>query len=163
METDPAAVGPHNWSGARDAVVRLAQLSRRYAADRFDAATDGRLVVDVGGVGPIGDVSWRTVQWGPSAESACYSIGIALLPEHRGRGYGTEAQRLLVRRLFGHSRVARIQADTALDNVAEQRALAKVGFVREGVVRAAEWRDGRLHDHALYSVVRDEWNEVETL
>lgn len=44
---------------------------------------------------PVGGVNWRRHQTGPI--SRCWEIGIALLPEARGHGYGAEAHRLLVR------------------------------------------------------------------
>jgi RimJ/RimL family protein N-acetyltransferase len=37
--------------------------------------------------------------------SHCWNIGIVLVARHRGRGYGTQAQRLLVRYLFAHTQV----------------------------------------------------------
>ena len=77
-----------------------------------------------------------------------------LLPEARGRGYGTQAQRLLVRYLFAHTTVHRIWAGTEVDNLAEQRALEKAGFTREGITRATGWRDGSWRDGVIYSVLR---------
>ncbi len=59
--------------------------------------------------------------------------------------------------LFREYSVHRVQSDTAADNPAEQRALEKAGFTREGVVRDAEERDGRHHDHVLYGILREEW------
>ncbi|MDO9173446.1 MAG: GNAT family protein, partial [Actinomycetota bacterium] len=100
--------------------------------------------------------------WGPSPGSECPAIGIALLPQHRGKGYGTIAQRLLVDHLFREYGVHRVQSDTAMDNPAEQRALEKAGFTREGVVRDAEERDGEYHDHVLYGMLRTEWERSAT-
>lgn len=69
---------------------------------------------------------------------------------------GTEAQRQLVRYLFAHTTVVRIEADTDSENIAEQRALEKVGFTREGVLRSVVFRDGRWRDGVRYSILRDE-------
>ena len=79
-----------------------------------------------------------------------------MLPEARGRGVGTAAQRMLVRYLFAHTQVNRIDANTDLTNVAEQRALEKAGFTREGVLRGAQFREGTYHDMVLYSILRHE-------
>ncbi len=51
----------------------------------------------------------------------------------------------------------RVEAHTDVQNLAEQRALEKAGFTREGVTRQAQWRGGALHDGYLYSVLRSEW------
>jgi len=156
MVADRDAVGEHNWVGPADLDETLGRLHHQFQCDGFLDPRGGRLVVEVDGE-PIGDVSWRPERWGPSQGSTCPSIGIALLPQHRGKGYGTIAQRLLVDHLFHEYSVRRVQSDTAIDNPAEQHALENAGFVREGVVREAELRDGRYHDHVLYSILRSEW------
>jgi RimJ/RimL family protein N-acetyltransferase len=68
-------------------------------------------------------------------EGGCLEIGVLLFPEHRGRGVGTAAQRLLVEYLFATTLVNRLQAVTDLENLAEQRVLERIGFRREGVLR----------------------------
>lgn len=156
MALDKDAVGEHNWSGPSDPDETLGRLHHQFQCDGFLNRRGGRFVVEVDGE-PIGDVSWRPEQWGPSEGSTCPAIGIALLPAYRGKGYGSIAQRLLVDHLFREYSVHRVQSDTAADNPAEQRALEKAGFTREGVVRDAEERDGRHHDHVLYGILREEW------
>ncbi|MCO6009325.1 GNAT family N-acetyltransferase [Actinoallomurus purpureus] len=89
-----------------------------------------------------------------SSAAYCWSMGIGLLPEARGRGYGTEAHQLLARYLFAHTTVHRIEADTEVENIAEQRALEKAGFTREGVMRGCGWRDGAWRDGVTYSLLR---------
>jgi RimJ/RimL family protein N-acetyltransferase len=81
-------------------------------------------------------------------------MGIGLLPQARGQGSGTEAHRLVVRYLFAHTTVHRIEAVTEAGNIAEQKALEKAGFAREGVRRGSLWRDGAWRDEVLYSVLR---------
>ena len=78
------------------------------------------------------------------------NIGITVLEAFRGRGIGTTAQRLLAEEL--HSRgVIRVEASTDVRNVQEQRALAKAGFVMEGVLRRAQSRRDGIHDLQLWS------------
>ena len=126
--------------------------------DGLLGAQSGTLVVELTDGTRVGDVSWRTERWGPSAKSACPSIGITLVPDHRGYGYGTVAKRLLIDHLFQNTAAHRVQSDTAADNPAEQRALVKAGMCEEGVVREAEYRNGAYHDHILYSILRSEWS-----
>jgi hypothetical protein len=54
------------------------------------------------------------------------------------------------------AQVNRIEATTEITNVAEQRALEKAGFTREGILRGTTFRQGRRHDQVIYSVLRDE-------
>jgi RimJ/RimL family protein N-acetyltransferase len=109
---------------------------------------------------PIGTVSWRRVTvYGPSPSSDAWQIGIELLPEARGQGLGTEAQRLVADWLFANSPINRIEASTDVDNLAEQRSLEKAGFRREGVARGAQFRGGAYHDLVYYARLRDDSTE----
>ncbi|WP_235736037.1 GNAT family N-acetyltransferase [Nocardioides alcanivorans] len=116
----------------------------------------GFAVVDVSGR-LVGSVSWVWQRWGPNVQSRNPMIGIWLSAPARGRGLGTTAQRQLVDLFFRHTAVNRVEAHTDVENIAEQRALEKVGFTREGTTRGAQWRDGGYRDGHLYSILRNEW------
>jgi RimJ/RimL family protein N-acetyltransferase len=117
----------------------------------------GTLIVERTGDGlPLGTVSWHLVRYGPNPESDSWNMGIELIPEARGKGYGTEAQRLLARWLFAETGVNRVEASTDRENVPEQRSLEKAGFTREGVARGAQFRAGRHRDLLVYSMLRDD-------
>ena len=103
---------------------------------------------------PVGTVSWRAVRYGPTPESVAWNIGINLVPDARGRGIGPEAQRALADYLLANTGANRIEAMTDVDNTAEQRALDKAGFARDGVLLGAQFRDGAWHDLVVYSRVR---------
>ena len=106
-------------------------MRRRWEEDGWLGGAHGRLAVATAGAF-AGDVSYKDRS--PDAfQGAIYEIGIGLLPEHRGHGVGTVAQRLLVDYLFDTTPAHRLQACTELESIAEQRALEKVGFGREGV------------------------------
>lgn len=116
---------------------------------------NGTLIVEViGSDEPIGTVGWHSVHYGPPPMSHAWNIGIDLAPEGRGKGYGSEAQRLLAEYLFAATDVNRVEASTDVENIAEQRALEKAGFVREGVQRGSQFRWGTYHDLVTYSRLR---------
>ncbi|MYW02983.1 GNAT family protein [Streptomyces sp. SID3343] len=146
--TDPEASGPFQWYGWGDP----GRVRRQWAENGLLSDGAGRLTV-AAGAEQLGFVAWRKVN---TARNFCWNIGAQLVPEARGRGVGTQAQRLLVRYLFAHSPVVRIEADTEADNFAEQRALEKSGFTREGVMRSFVFRDGWWRDVVRYSVLRDD-------
>ena len=111
-------------------------------------------VTDVhGNVTTVGDLSAHPVRYGPTAGSRALNIGISLVEEFRGRGIGAIAQNLLAEHLHDEG-VVRVEASTDVDNVAEQRALARAGFVYEGVLRQAQQRADGLHDLQSWSHVR---------
>jgi RimJ/RimL family protein N-acetyltransferase len=125
----------------------------RWAENMLIGDAGGTLAVDLDGA-VIGDVEWRATAYGPPPMSNAFNIGIRILPAHQGQGHGTNAQIALAEYLFATYPVNRIEAGTDVTNLAEQRALGKAGFTREGVVRGAQWRDGRWNDLVLYSRLR---------
>jgi RimJ/RimL family protein N-acetyltransferase len=131
-------------------------LRRRFAADGMLSEQAGTLAVETPDGALAGSVSWFTVQHGPSAACRALNIGISLLPGHRGHGYGSAAQRALAEYLFATTLAERIEAETDVENVAEQRALERAGFTREGVLRHTQFRAGRWRDNVIYSVLRAE-------
>jgi RimJ/RimL family protein N-acetyltransferase len=115
----------------------------------------GNLIVEVvADSRPIGSVSWHGVRYGPNAESLAWNIGINLIPEARHQRFGGEAQRMLADWLLETTAVNRIEAMTDVENTAEQRALERAGFQRDGVLRGAQFRAGAWHDLAVYGLVR---------
>jgi len=99
---------------------------------------------------PVGDMSAHPHFYGPNAGSKAMNMGITIADEHRGRGIGTQAQRMLAELL--HSRgIVRVEASTDISNIAEQRALAKAGFICEGTLRGAQMRGDGRHDLQLWA------------
>ena len=116
---------------------------------------NGMLVVErVDDGSLIGTVGWHRVNYGPNPESDAWNIGIELRPDARGHGLGAEAQRLLAQFLFDAYDLNRVEAQTDVQNLAEQRSLEKAGYVREGVQRGAQYRAGGYHDLVTYSRLR---------
>jgi ribosomal-protein-alanine N-acetyltransferase len=141
--------GSANWFGFRNAGA----VHRRFEADGYLSDDNGALMVLVGGV-VAGHVSWHPQYHGPRPASRCWNIGISLLPEWRGQGLGAQAQHLLAEYLFETTTVERLEAETLGDNTAEQRALEKAGFRREGLLRSAQFHRGAWRDVVLYSRLR---------
>ena len=105
---------------------------------------------------PLGTIGYRKVGYGPPGESDAWQLGIEVAPDARGQGYGTEAQRLLADWLFATTAANRVEAATDVDNVAEQRSLDKAGYIRDGVLRGAQFRAGAYHDLVYYSRLRSD-------
>jgi RimJ/RimL family protein N-acetyltransferase len=153
--SDPVAAGEFNWSGYKN----VGRVRQQFEQDGLIGRDGGRLVVESGDQ-VAGDVVWSRATYG-IPEWWCWNIGIALLPEFRGRGVGTVAQRLLVHHLFATTAAPRVEAYTDVDNVAEQRALGRIGFTREGVLRSTQFRRGEWRDLFLYSLLRSELKPLD--
>ena len=79
------------------------------------------------------------------------------LAEHLwGKGIATEAVDALVRFAFAEYPVHRVQARVIAGNAASERVLEKVGFRREGVLRAALYRRERFEDLTMFGLLRGE-------
>jgi RimJ/RimL family protein N-acetyltransferase len=156
LTNDPAGGGEFQWYGWHDPH----RYRKQWAEDGLLNDDGGTLIISVGG-DSVGLVAWRKAI--TSRISYCWNIGIILVPEARGKGYGGPAQWQLAAYLFAHSLVNRVEAATELTNEAEQRALEKAGFVREGVVRGGGFRDGQWRDGVVYSLLRSECSDNASL
>src|SRR6266536_3197452 len=146
--TDPEALGPFEWFGFGDARARR----RRWEQDGFASAESTALAVVLADGTVAGITSWKAANRGGSP-GVCYEIGLALLPDYRGQGLGTAAQQMLVDYLFKFTTVHRLEAFTDAENIAEQRALERIGFAREGVMREVAFRDGTWRDSVIYALL----------
>ncbi|SFB45216.1 Protein N-acetyltransferase, RimJ/RimL family [Amycolatopsis marina] len=82
------------------------------------------------------------------------SFRIALAGPHAfGRGYGTEATRLVLGFAFATVGLHRVGLEVFDFNTRAQRVYEKCGFVREGVLRDALLWDGTRHDTVVMSVL----------
>lgn len=126
--TDPALRGEYNQFG----LVPSGRVRRGFTESNLLDDDRGTLIVCTPAGERIGTTDYRRVSYGGGVSNRAYQIGIALLPQHRGHGYGSAAQRLLAAYLFATYAVERVEATTDVTNVAEQRALVRAGFAREG-------------------------------
>ena len=73
---------------------------------------------------------------------------------YRGRGYGTDAVRALVRFGFDQMNLHRVWLQAFAFNPAGLAAYRKAGFVEEGRLREELYQDGGYHDVVVMGVVR---------
>ena len=90
-------------------------------------------------------------------------IGYSLLPSERGKGYCSEAVKIMVDYLFLSKDTGRIQAQTDHRNIASQKVLEKGGFKKEGILRRSIFIRGEWRDAYVYSILREEWKEPKIL
>jgi RimJ/RimL family protein N-acetyltransferase len=127
---------------SREALARRIESSGRFVDGRLDLAiqADGRLV---------GSIEVRAPE-GALPSGVC-ELGIELVAEWRGRGLGVEAVGLLARHLLEHG-YPRVQASTAVSNVAMRTVLERVGFELEGILRGFMPDGAGRVDYALYAL-----------
>jgi RimJ/RimL family protein N-acetyltransferase len=102
----------------------------------------------------IGDVGMSGFAW---AQGDCF-VGISLGErEFWGRGYGTDAMRVLLGYAFQELNLHRVSLNVFDYNPRAIRSYEKVGFRHEGRVRQALKRDGRRWDMLFMGILREEW------
>lgn len=74
-----------------------------------------------------------------------------------GRGYGTDAVRVLIDYGFRHHNLHRIYLTVNSTNLRAIGAYRRCGFVEEGRLRAHMWNNGDYIDLVQMGILRDEW------
>lgn len=75
----------------------------------------------------------------------------------KGRGYGRETVRLLLRFGFEELNLNRVELSVLAENWRAIRTYQKVGFVQEGCARQAHYRGGHYVDEYRFAILRSEW------
>jgi len=82
--------------------------------------------------------------------------------DYQHTSVNTECKYLLLRHAFECWRCIRVQLKTDLNNVRSQRAIERLGAVKEGVLRNHMIRpDGTARDTVMYSIIDREWPLVK--
>jgi ribosomal-protein-alanine N-acetyltransferase len=98
------------------------------------------------------DAGWHTAEW-----------GFALGSPFWGKGLFAEAAASVIDFVFTHLGVRRLEARAATDNGRGNGALAKLGAVREGLLRRSFMKDGKYQDQALWAIVREDWMQRQAV
>lgn len=88
--------------------------------------------------------------------SQCATLGYWMGAPYAGKGYMSEAVRLLLPFAFVSLRLHRVEAACLPRNTASITLLEKVGFRREGYARRYLCIDGQWEDHVLYARLADD-------
>ncbi|MGG2063360.1 GNAT family N-acetyltransferase [Bacillus sp. S14(2024)] len=100
----------------------------------------------------IGNITLTEVLRGPL--QSCY-IGYYLDKNHNGKGYMTEAVRLVVSYAFNELKLHRLEAGVMPHNTGSIKVLEKSGFHKEGIAKQNVKINGRWEDHQVLAIVND--------
>lgn len=106
---------------------------------------------------PIGTIGL----YGIKMEDFRAVMGFDLLKEYWGQGYMTEAGIALLDFAFKELRLNRIQVSADADNERSLAAIQRMGFRKEGVMRQKDYYKDAFHDDVMFSILRDEWEEMQ--
>jgi N-acetyltransferase len=81
--------------------------------------------------------------------------------EHQGTRVNPESKLLMMEHAFERLGCERVQLKTDGRNLQSQRAIEKLGAVKEGVLRRhGQMPDGHMRDTVMYSILPGEWPDV---
>lgn len=86
------------------------------------------------------------------------TVGYWLGVEYVGQGIMTDALRHLCGYGFSHLNLDKIEVRCAAQNASSRKVPERLGFFYEGVQHKAEWLSDRYVDHAIYSVLKEEFS-----
>ncbi len=79
----------------------------------------------------------------------------------RGKGYGTEAIRLLMRFAFRELNYQKVNLNVFSFNPRAIAIYEKMGFIHEGRIRRTLYADGQYHDQVLMGMIAEEFEVAE--
>ena len=102
----------------------------------------------------LGFARLHRIEWTHATGSLQIGLGDR---NDRGKGYGTEAIRMLLRYAFDELNLYRLAASLPEYNTGALRFFERAGFIVEVRRRQAIQRDGKRWDAVMMGLLRDEW------
>lgn len=103
---------------------------------------------------PIGQTGFFRIDY--ISRAAIFYLAI-LDPAHWSKGYGTEATQLMVDYAFKTLNLNRIQLHVCAENTSAIKIYQRAGFIKEGILRQAMYRQGNFVDFWVMGILRDDW------
>jgi len=105
----------------------------------------------------IGGCGMNQVDW----KNRYAVVGIFIGDEqYRGKGYGSDAMRILLRFIFDEMNMNRVKLFVFSFNQRAIKSYLKCGFKQEGTQRQEMFRDGQYHDTIVMGILRSEWEKL---
>ena len=79
----------------------------------------------------------------------------------QGKGYNRVAKFLMLQYVFETLEFERVEFRTRGTNIQSQKALAKIGAIREGTIRSYFIDQGQRHDFVYFSILKPEWLKLK--
>jgi len=141
--------------GARDRDQVREVLAERIAATLPDGEGGSLSLAVV--LPETGTVIGEVVLFVRSREHRQGEIGYVFHPDYGGRGYATEAARVMLWLGFDEFGLHRIVGRTDARNAASARVLDRLGMRREAHFAQSRILQGEWSDEVVYAMLEDEW------
>lgn len=101
----------------------------------------------------IGSIGFVHFDWAAMKTEIGYWIAAA----EEGKGIVSRAATLLIDFAVRELGINRIEIRCSAENLRSSAIPLRLGFQKEGHLRRSEFRNGRLHDFAIYGLLASEW------
>ena len=148
LDSDPA----HLWS---------ANKFKEWLARDLDTVLPNNLLFSIRTLASdklIGFVAFDGINW--TDRDSYVAIGLGE-PDFWGKGYGSDAMRLMLRYGFSELNLHRVSLTVYAYNLRGIRSYEKCGFKHEGRTREFVLRDGRRSDMLHMGILRSEWDQLQ--
>jgi len=105
---------------------------------------------------PIGNCGIHGINWHNRDAEMGMIIGEK---KFWSKGYGTEAAKLLVDYAFLQLNLHRVSAGAYSFNIRSIKMQKRAGFIEEGCIRRAVYKNGQYHDKILLGILQEEWEK----
>jgi RimJ/RimL family protein N-acetyltransferase len=127
------------------------------AANASGDGPDRRWAIETLAGDYLGGISLMSIDWIDRSAQVGIVIGSKT---HWGKGFGTDAMRLVLRFAFDKMNLHRVWLNVYDFNPRGIKSYEKCGFKREGIQREYRYIDGKYHDAMLMAILEDEYREV---
>ena len=101
----------------------------------------------------IGTIAVYLVNWN---NGTCH-VGISIGPDFQGKGYGTDAMKVLLDFIFNYMNVNKVKLQVFGYNKRAIGSYEKCGFLLEGTLKEELFRFGKYHDIYVMGLLRRDW------
>ena len=86
-----------------------------------------------------------------------FMYGLAIHPDHRRKGFASEAIGLVLRHYFNERRYQKVNVEVFSFNAPSMALHERLGFTLEGRLRRMIYSGGMFHDALLYGMTKEEF------
>ncbi len=104
----------------------------------------------------VGVIAHHAINWANKSTSIGYWLG----EEFNGHGIMTKACAELIDHSFNELGLNRIEIAVATENKKSRSIPERLGFKLEGILKEKEWLYDHFVDHALYALLKSEWEST---
>ena len=154
---DSNAIRLLNWGLELPKSPEIAKATFAQWADFKNIANRIMFTIETLDGEPVGGINIHS----KDEKNGTFSFGIRVNRNHRHKGYGSEALRILLRYGFYELRFQKCNSGCVHTNVGSIQLHKSVGFVEEGRQRRTIYMNGQYYDHILFGLTREEFDENE--